>query len=186
MAAPIRTPRLDLVPLSVAFLAASVDGRREDAERLLGATVPETWPDDLALVGVRLAELREDPSLAPWLLRAIVHRDTRTMVGHAGFHTRPGPPYLEEWAPGGVELGYTVFEPFRRRGFAREAARGLLEWAASTQGVRRFVMSIRPDNAASRRIADALGFVRIGSHQDPVDGLEDVLALRLEGVVAAD
>jgi RimJ/RimL family protein N-acetyltransferase len=37
------------------------------------------------------------------------------------------------------------------------------------------VLSIRPDNTASQALAAGLGFVRIGSHIDDVDGLEDIL-----------
>jgi RimJ/RimL family protein N-acetyltransferase len=44
--------------------------------------------------------------------------------------------------------------------------------------VTKFVLSIRPDNAASQALAAELGFVRVGSHPDEVDGLEDVLEYR--------
>jgi RimJ/RimL family protein N-acetyltransferase len=36
------------------------------------------------------------------------------------------------------------------------------------------VVSIRPDNIASRRLAEQLGFKQIGSHVDEEDGLEDI------------
>ena len=48
-------------------------------------------------------------------------------------------------------------------------------WARECHGVLRFVMTIRPDNVASQSLAASLGFVRIGSHIDEVDGLEDIL-----------
>jgi RimJ/RimL family protein N-acetyltransferase len=96
------------------------------------------------------------------------------MVGHIGFHTQPGADYLRELAPGGIEYGYTVFSAFRRQGYAREACEALMQWAYQAHQVTRFVVSIRPDNIPSRRLADQLGFKRIGSHVDEEDGLEDI------------
>ena len=55
----------------------------------------------------------------------------RGMLGHIGFHGRPD-------GRGAAELGYTVLPPFRRRGYALEAAQGLMDWAAREHGVRLF------------------------------------------------
>src|SRR5262245_56279079 len=118
---PIRTNRLDLVPMTPAFLEASLHGDREHAERLIAAIVPEEWMNGSRWAQRRLVQLRADPTLQPWLLRAVVLRGSdATMVGHIGFHARPGEKYLEELAPGGVEFGYTIFEKWRRQGYARE------------------------------------------------------------------
>jgi RimJ/RimL family protein N-acetyltransferase len=73
-----------------------------------------------------------------------------------------------------VELGYTVFESERRRGYAREAAAGLMEWPHRVHGATRFVISISPANPASLQLARRLGFGRIGSHVDEEDGPEDI------------
>jgi RimJ/RimL family protein N-acetyltransferase len=102
------------------------------------------------------------------------------MIGRIGFHSAPGPDYLESLEPwpigrGAVEFGYTIFPEFTGNGYATEASIALMHWARETHGVRRFVLSISPENPASLRIAAKLGFVRIGEHMDPEDGLEHVL-----------
>ena len=79
----------------------------------------------------------------------------------------------------GVELGYTVFEPDRRRGYASEACRGMMDWAARNHGVTRFVVSIGLGNVASLAMAKRLGFLRVGSCTDLVDGPEDVFVREL-------
>ena len=56
----------------------------------------------------------------------MILRETHELIGHIGFHTGPNPDYLQDMAPGGIEFGYTVLEPFRRQGFAREAAEALM------------------------------------------------------------
>lgn len=169
------TEHLVLRSMSAAFLAATVADRPADG--LLGLTVPVAWLDELPLARRRLADLRDDPAYAPWSVRAIGLRSTDQMVGHIGFHTRPAPSYLATIAPGGVELGYTVYPAFRRRGYAREAIVALLAWARAQQGVVRFVVSVSPGNAASNALAASLGFVQVGSHMDEIDGPEDILLL---------
>jgi ribosomal-protein-alanine N-acetyltransferase len=112
------------------------------------------------------------------LLRGMVLRKDAIMIGHIGFHTAPGPEYLRPFAPGAVEFGFEIYPAFRRRGYAREASLALMRWAKEVQGISHFVLSIRPDNIPSQSLAASLGFVRIGSHIDEVDGVEDVLEYR--------
>jgi len=110
----------------------------------------------------------------------MVLRANRVMVGHIGFHTKPGAGYLRPYSPAAVEFGFEVFPPFRRLGLAREASLALMHWATTVHGQRMFIVSIRPDNVSSQALAAQLGFVRIGSHIDEVDGVEDILELRLD------
>lgn len=174
-AAVIGTPRLDLVPMPRAFFAASLAGDRAAAEASLGASVPDDWMQDSPVMRLFLGKLTADAAAMPWLARAIVLREGRVMIGHCGFHGPPGAAYLEPYAPGGAEMGYTVFEAYRGRGYATEAVRGLMGWAA-TMGVPAFVLSISPENGPSRAIARRLGFVQVGSHIDEEDGLEEIFA----------
>jgi len=177
MSDSIITDRLELRPMSVEFIEASLRGDRVRASELLGAVVPPGWPDIPRILELRSAQLRSDPELQRWLLRAMCDKASRRFVGHIGFHSGPGQDYLEDYLPGGIELGYTVFESYRRRGYAREAVLGLMSWARRTHGLSRFVLSISPDNRASQSLAHSLGFVRVGRHIDDVDGEEDVLGL---------
>jgi RimJ/RimL family protein N-acetyltransferase len=97
------------------------------------------------------------------------------MIGHAGFH---GPPGVNGPAdPDAVELGYTVFPEERGRGYATEAARALVDWAAEAHGIRRFVASVAPGNEPSLAVVRKLGFVETGSQWDDEDGLELVFEL---------
>jgi RimJ/RimL family protein N-acetyltransferase len=175
----IQSDRLDLIPMTPAFLTATVEGDRDQAQALLGWSIPPDWFDRVDLARFRLAQLRADPGLQPWLLRAMCLRRERRMIGHIGFHSRPGAEDLQEIAPGGVELGYTVYPDYRRQGYAYEACQALMEWAHANHGVTRFVVSISPKNAPSLGLARKLGFVRVGSHLDERDGLEHVFERRV-------
>ena len=169
----IHADRLDLVPLSLAFLEAILSGRRADAETIAALKLPEGWPDerDRRLLRLRRDQIGQDPGCQQWLIRAIVlPGDGRTMVGHIGFH---GPPQII----GRAELGYSVVADQRRRGYAIEAARALMDWAAREHDTTSFFISIAPDNAASLALAAKLGFARVGEQIDEEDGLEYVFEL---------
>lgn len=174
----IQTHRLMLMPMSADFLRASAEGASVDLlSRLLGVSVASDWCAEGDLAALRLADLMADPDYAPWSVRALVLRDSGDMVGHAGFHTRPAPDYLAPYARDGVEIGYAVYPPFRRQGYAREALQAMLRWAHVEHGVPRFIASVKPDNIASCALLAATGFFRIASFIDDVDGLEYVMRL---------
>jgi RimJ/RimL family protein N-acetyltransferase len=173
----IHSERLDLVPLNPAVLRALLRHDLLEAERILGMPLPDGLLDSCDVFALRLEQLETDSAYRPWSLRAIALREPRRVIGHIGFHTGPAPEYLRPIAPGGVEFGFTVYPPFQRQGYAHEASKALMDWARQVHGVTRFVLSIRPDNAPSQALAAKLGFVRIGSHIDEVDGPEDILEL---------
>jgi RimJ/RimL family protein N-acetyltransferase len=172
---PIRSARLDLVSFSPELIRALLGGRRDEAEGELGLELPDEFPgDDLeSLLRRRLGQIEEDPGCRQWLVRALVLRKQRTIVGHAGFHGPPGSFGLD---PGKAELGYTVFPPYRGRGYATEAAVALMDWARG-EGVSQFVASIGPWNEPSLAIARKLGFVQTGEQWDEEDGRELVFEL---------
>jgi RimJ/RimL family protein N-acetyltransferase len=163
----IATERLELVWLSPELIAAILDSRRDE----IAFAIPDDWPDDHArrFLAFRLRQTNDDPSRAPWLVRAIVLPESREMIGHIGFHGPPGINARRD--PAAVEVGYTVFPEHRRRGYAAEAVRALLGWAQE-QGVGRFIASVAPHNEPSLRLVRRLGFAEVGSHWDNEDGEE--------------
>ena len=161
-------------------LEALLVGERVVAARLLGCGIPDDLPLESMPLARRLDQLRRDPSVQPWLLRAMVDRVSGMLVGHIGFHSPPRPEYLATIAPDAVELGYSVHAPFRRQGYATEAVLALMYWACSLHGQRCFFLSISPQNLASTAMAQSLGFATCGSHIDDEDGLEIEYVRRFE------
>ena len=157
-----------------AFLDASFKGDLETASRLIGLDIPSEWLEAKWLMEMRLIKMRENPALEPWLLRAVALRETKRMIGFIGFHTLPGADYLNPYAPGSVEFGYTIFADYRRKGYASEAAEALMDWATREHDVTRFVVSISPINEPSLRLAQKFGFHKVGTVTDIEDGVEDV------------
>jgi RimJ/RimL family protein N-acetyltransferase len=127
----------------------------------------------LDLFRLRRDQVLRDPFWAPWSLRAIVLRQTRQMIGRANFH---GPPGVNDTgAIGAAEVGYTIFPQFRKRGYATESARAMIDSAYRQHNVRHIISGIAPDNGASLRVNEKLGFVAIGQIADG----EPIFELRL-------
>ena len=164
----IRTDRFELVSMSLPFMRALAGHDLETAASEIGATVPASLPDDLEhFLDYRIADLTADPTIQPWLGRAIVLDDSagRRIIGSVGFHSPPD-------GDGRVEVGYRVEPAHRRQGVASEVVRALFDWAHREYGVTRFRAATAPDNVASQAILARLGFRQVGVQIDEYDGPE--------------
>jgi RimJ/RimL family protein N-acetyltransferase len=169
----IETERLILRIASLDALQATINGDIAAAAGHLQLNVPQDWLDQRWIAQLRFEQWQQDPAYGPWSVRAIGLKDTLDMIGYINCHASPDPEYMEGKAPNGVEIGYMLFEPWRRQGYAHEAIAGFMKWA-KVHGVDSIVLSISPTNAASLSLARSFGAVQIGSHVDEHDGPEDI------------
>ncbi len=177
--ADIATPRLILRAL-LPVVDAALSGDVQEASRRLAAQIPDDLLRDPQVLTLARDRLLADSAYGPWSPRAAILADGNTMIGHIGFHTCPDPEYLRPFSRGAVEVGYTVFEAYRRRGYAREALVAIMEWATTECGIRNFIASASPDNLASLVVLHGLQFAKVGSHIDEHDGPEDIFLRRIE------
>jgi len=171
LASSIRTERLLLEPIDPEVIRLLIRGDRASAQQKAARTFPDEFPtpDDLeGFLPIQLKRMESDPRGRDWMARLMISHDGE-VIGHCGFH---GPPD----AVGRAEIGYTVFERFRGRGFAKEAAQALTHWAFK-HGEDRVFASVSPHNAPSLAVIRHLGFVQVGTQEDVVDGLELVFAI---------
>jgi RimJ/RimL family protein N-acetyltransferase len=170
----IRTPRLELVSMSVAFMQALQRRDFATAEDEIGASVPRWMPKQLEhFLQYRLGQLERDPTEREWLGRAMVLTDEhgkRHALGSIGFHGRPD-------EQGRVEIGYGIDPGYRRQGLTSEAVRAMFDWAHSKHGITRFVASVAPNNRASLALISRFGFEKVGEQMDPIDGIEYVFEM---------
>jgi ribosomal-protein-alanine N-acetyltransferase len=144
--------RLELTPLPAAA-AAALPEDRSTAAGVIGSTLPAAWPQ-ADLLDVLPMQAAAEPAAERFGIWLIIERDTNTVVGDIGFM---GPP------DGGlVEIGFSVIPDRRRRGYATEAARSLIEWAFRDPGIREVTARSEPENEASARVLRAAGFGRVG------------------------
>ena len=157
--------RVNLVLVTVAQLL-SREGQ--------GTPVPLPFPDpydvlhpDRSPLLYRIAQVKANPEVNPWLLRLAVSRESQQIVGLGNFHDAPD-------ADGMIEIGYRVLPTHRRLGYGRDIAQTLWDFAAAQSEVRTLRASVSPGNKPSLRIIEGAGFVKVGEQDDDVDGLEYV------------
>lgn len=163
----IETERLRLELLRPAALEALRVNDFDGAARAQGFTFSDEFMatvNDVFLTR-QIEGLRRRSSTPGWFARAIVRRDDERLIGHCGFHGTPEDV-------GRAEVGYIVFEPYRRQGFASEAVQGLLEWAKG-QGTRLVFASVSRANQPSLAVVAKLGF-RQSDGVTPSDGGDEL------------
>ena len=146
----IRTPRLNLVPLTLEEVRAQIDGMNADEK----AQLSPLW----------LARL-DAATVDQWTLGfAVVHRDADAVIGTCGFKGPPG-------ADGIVEIAYGIAPEYQGQGYATEAAGALVAYAFGVDQVGVVRAHTLPEATASTRVLAKNGFQPVGEVMDPEDGL---------------
>lgn len=84
---------------------------------------------------------------------ALEDRQSGRLIGKAGVTDREDAAY----GANPLELGYHVFEAYRRRGYAKEACEGIIQYV-ERELERDLLAEIEPDNEASISLIRRLGF----------------------------
>ena len=143
--------------------SARLDLVLESTESVL-ARIEALSPADRAEVSPDWIDRMRNSAPSPWTHGfAIVERGSGATVGGCAYK---GPPDER----GVVEIAYGVEPAFRRRGYAKEAAAALVEYATQA-GVSLICAHTRPENDASARVLESCGFECLGEVMDPEDGL---------------
>ena len=169
-AQPLETSRLRLVAATIAHLDAELAGGGGLAT-LLGARIPSGWPPGLhdaeAVRFFRARLLADGAAAAGWYAwYAIAHSEggaPATLIGSGGYMGPPAPD-------GTVEIGYSVVESERRRGYASEMVGALVARALAQPGVTRVVAEARTDNAPSQGVLVRCDFRLEGPGRDADHG----------------
>ena len=101
---------------------------------------------------------------------AMERKSDRAFVGFCGM-IRVGE--IASPIRGELEIGWRVREAMWRRGYALEAARAVLDWAAATVPGQTVYARINVHNQASAALAKKLGMKRLkgADHTHPADGM---------------
>lgn len=162
----IETRNLRLVPYAPEHVLALIE-RPERFEALAGFPAAPGLRDGFVSEEVSpawLAQLRELDRADPWILGfALVHRETGSVIGSAGFK---GPPDDD----GIVEVAYGIVPAFQGFGYATEATTALVAYARASGLVERVRAHTLPTANASTRVLTKCGFTNVGNVIDPEDG----------------
>lgn len=135
--------QIQLIPIPIAQLeqlaSAGPDGTQTDS------LPPHVAQRSLALLRQGLPARWSTPY---WIVQA----EEGTVVGACGFKGVP--------AAASVEIGYAIDPAYRKQGLATAAARALITLAWQDPTVSSIRATISPDNKASSRVVEQLGFQR--------------------------
>ncbi|MBV8113575.1 MAG: GNAT family N-acetyltransferase [Silvibacterium sp.] len=141
----IETDRLLLRPLIFAdepALAAVLS----DAETMLWYPRPYTADEVRQRIGQQMGRYPEGSGLL-----GMVEKRTGKLIGDCG------PTWQEVEGRMELEIGYHVNRERWNQGFATEAAKAVMDYAFRRFNVDRVISMIRPENMASRRVAEKNG-----------------------------
>ena len=162
----IETVHLQLLPYAPEHLLALIDGVQQFEQQFglqaadglrAGIVSNEVSPAWLTL-------LRASATADPWVHGfAVVHRESRLVIGSAGFK---GPPDEDAM----VEIAYGIVPGYQGLGYATEAAAALVAFAFGSGRVRVVRAHTLPTNEASTLVLTKCGFDFAGEVVDPEDG----------------
>jgi RimJ/RimL family protein N-acetyltransferase len=156
----LTTPRLRLRPLAPAEMRELLEGRP-----LPGQRWAEGYPLDGTLVAVAMqaALVERDVDRGGFchyqVLLADADADTDVVIGDIGFHAPPD-------ELGEVSVGFGIVPVARRRGYAVEALRTLLDWALAQPEVRSIHADTDLVNLASQRVLLGAGMRVVADEGD--------------------
>jgi RimJ/RimL family protein N-acetyltransferase len=93
----------------------------------------------------------------------MIHRADRAFIGLGGFKGAPD-------ADGMVEIGYGIAPEYRGKGYATEAAQGMIRHAFTHADVQKVWAHTLAEPNASTHVLRKSGMENIGSFDDPDDG----------------
>jgi RimJ/RimL family protein N-acetyltransferase len=118
------------------------------SDPLVTEYIPHVHLKDLPAAEAKVREMTEMETKHGFTLWAV--EEKTSLVGVCGFRA------------GEFELGFAFARSSWGKGFASEAAQACLRWGEE-HGMLRAVAQTRPENVASRRVLDRLGFVDTGA-----------------------
>lgn len=152
----LTTARLRLRPLAPAEMQALLAG-----VPVPGLRWAEDYPLDGTLVAVAMQEdlAKRGVDRGGFCHYQVVLKDEDIVIGDVGFHAPPD-------ELGEVSVGFGIVPAARRRGYAVEALRAVLEWALQQPEVRCVHADTDLVNLASQRVLAAAGMLLAADEGD--------------------
>jgi ribosomal-protein-alanine N-acetyltransferase len=152
----LTTPRLRLRPLAPDEMRELLEGRP-----LPGQTWAEGYPLDGTLVAVAMQQelVDADVDRGGFCHYQVLLKDEDVVIGDVGFHAPPD-------ELGEVSVGFGIVPVARRRGYAVEALKGVLDWALPRPEVRSVHADTDLVNLASQRVLLGAGMRVVADEGD--------------------
>ena len=121
----------------------------------------------------RIPRVKADPTFAEIGLILAVEKNSKEIIGSAGFHDFPNDV-------GMIEIGFGVVPEKQNQGFGKELLHGMWRMICKLPEVKILRYTVSPTNAPSVHIIKKLGFLEVGEQIDDEDGVELIFELPKE------
>jgi [ribosomal protein S5]-alanine N-acetyltransferase len=147
----IETERLKIINFTVEMMEAFLKGNHE-VEKITPYKVAPEYPLDVykQFFDYKINRFRNFPSENDWE-GIIIHKEDNIIMGDMGFKGGPN----EE---GIIDIGYSIVPRYQGKGYATEMGKAMVDWGLSHSNVKKVVATCNPDNFASIRVLEKIGF----------------------------
>jgi len=160
----IETARLILRPFTDSDAgAASYNSKQPSVVHFMSDMVKNT--EEAAIGWIRYVNENLFDVNIPRVLFAIQRKSDGVVIGC--IFVSPKPELDNE-----VEMGYLIADEYQNNGYATEAGRAMIRWAFERAGQDALSAIVKPENKASRRVIEKLGFTYNGTRTLPYDGMD--------------
>ncbi len=164
----LRTPRLELAPITAALVQAVLEGHRDVAESLALARMPDPWPNRELIeqaFSVSMEDLEKNAFARLWGARMMIvgGPDARRVIGSVVFRGAPD-------GDGVAEIAYGVEGSSQGKGYATEAVAGSVTWALEDPLVHAVQAATFAWHRASIRVLEKVGMVPSGTRHHETMG----------------
>lgn len=147
----IETERLKMITFTVEMMNALLKSKA-NLEAIIPYRVANEYPMDVykQFFKYKIERFSKFPQENEWE-GIIIHRDTNEIMGDMGF--KGGPNNVGE-----IDLGYSIVPSYQGKGFATEMGKAMVKWGKSQTDVKTVKAACNPDNIASKRVLEKIGF----------------------------
>jgi len=162
----IETSRLILRPFTEAdATAASRNSKQPAVAHFMSDMILET--EEAALNWIRWLNHDKLDVAVPCVVLALELKSSHDCIGLIG--VAPKRELENE-----IEILFAVADACQNKGYATEAGRAMVDWAFEQAGQEVLSAIVKPENKASRRVIEKLGFVYGDTRTLPYDGADCV------------
>jgi ribosomal-protein-alanine N-acetyltransferase len=149
------TNRLILIPFTEQICRNLLNDDYSDLE-ILNLKKGRSWPDNdvietLPKIINNLLKVEKPTGYESWM---IIKKETLEIIGDLGFK---GFNYNES----NIDIGYGIIKEERRKGYAEEAVKEIIQWAFSNEMVKEITANCLKENTSSINLLTKFNFIEL-------------------------
>ncbi len=156
----IKTKNLQLVIIKRDHIKALLHSKN-DLAKILHVSIPADWPTFPEAFSLPDNESQtSEQHQTGWGGYFFIHPEEGALVGNGGFKGEPDDS-------GSVEIGYEIAPQYWNRGFATEAAKGMIDYAFTHENVKEVLAHTLAEINASNNVLQKIGMKFVTELDDP-------------------